>query len=81
MANDSYDSGIESALTSLPDHIVPPPRQSKRSRTKRVLYPCQIVYGSGPLTKVNTKTPEVGQSSSSASFVSSYTAKSHEHMV
>ena len=40
-----------------------------------------LCLGSGPLPKVDTKAPEVGQSSSSANFVSSCTAKSHEHMV
>ncbi len=81
MANDSNDGDIESAPTSVPDHIESPPRRSKRNRTEQVLYPGQIVYGSGPLSKVNAKAPEVGQSSRSANFVSSNTAKSHEHMV
>ncbi len=65
----------------MPDYIESPPRQSKRNRTEQVLYPGQIVYGSGPLPKVNAKATEVGQSSSSANFVSLHTAKSHEHMV
>ncbi len=81
LANDSNHSNIELALTSVPDHIESPPRRSKRNFTERVLYPCQMVYRSGPLPKVNTKVPEVSQSSSSANFVTSRTAKSHEHMV
>ena len=81
MSNDINDSDIESALTSAPDHIESPPRRSKRNCTKRVLYPCQIVYGPGPFLKVNSKAPEVGQSSSSANFISSHTAKSHVPIV
>ncbi len=81
MANDSNDSETESALISVPDHIESPPRRSKHNCSKRVLYPGQIVYGSGPLSKVNAKAPEVGQSSSSANLVSSRSAKSHENMV
>ena len=81
MANDSNDSNIESAFTSVPDYIEFLPRQPNRNRTERVLYPSQIVYGSEPLPKVNAKAPEVGESSSSANFVSSRRAKFHENMV
>ncbi len=65
----------------MPDHIQSPPRRSKRNRTKRVLYPWQIVYGPGPLPKVNSKAHEVGQSSSSANFMSSHTAEFHVSIV
>ncbi len=81
MVNDGNDSEVESAITSVLDHIESPPRRSKRNRTKEVLYPGQMVYGSGSLPKVNAKAPEVGKSGSSADFVSLCTAKSHEHMV
>ncbi len=60
IVNDSNDSDIVSALTSVPDYTESLPRRSKRNCTKRVLYPGQIVYGSGPLPKVNVKAPEVG---------------------
>ncbi len=81
MTNDSNDSDTEPALTSVPDNIESPPRRSKRNRTEQVLYSGQIVYGSRSLPKVNAKAPEVGQSSSSANFMNSSTAKSHKYRV
>ncbi len=81
MVNDVNDSDIESALTSVFDHIESSPRRSKSNCTKEFLYPGQMVYRSGSLPKVNAKALEVGKSSSSANFVSSRTAKSHENMV
>ncbi len=81
MANDNNNSDIESALTSVPDHIESPARQSKRNHIARILYPGQMVYRFGHLPKVNAKATEVGQSSSSANYVSSCTAKSHKHIV
>ncbi len=80
-ADDGNESDTESGLTSMPHYIEPPPRRSTRNRTEHVLYPGQIVYGSGSLPKINPKALEVGRSSSSANFVSSRTAKSHEDMV
>ena len=71
----------KSVLTLVPDHIDSLPRQSTRNCTKQVLYPGQIAYGFGPLPKVDTKAPEVGQLSSSANFVTSCTAKSHKYMI
>lgn len=40
-----------------------------------------MAYGSEPLPKISTKAHEADQSNSSANFISTYTAKSHKHMV
>lgn len=79
--NDGNDSNIESVFSLVPDHIEFLPRRSIRNYIKRVLYPSQIVYSSGPLPKIDTKALEVSQSSCSITFVSSHMAKPHEHMI
>ncbi len=86
LANDS-----DSALSSVPDNTdflndEPDPsastRRSQRNLAPRTLYPRQIVYGSGPISKAkNTQAKFRGSQKKSANFVSSYTAKSHEYMV
>ena len=70
-----------SVLTLVPDYIKSPLRRSNCTCTERNIYSEQIAYGSGSLLKISAKEPERDQSSSSKSFVSSRTAKSHKYMV
>ena len=72
------NSDSKSVLTSVPNYIESPLRQSTRTCTKNILYPRQMVYGSGSLSKISAKKPERNQSSSSKSFVSLYKAKSYK---
>ena len=73
----SSNSDSKSALTLMPDYTKFPPKRLTRTRTEHILYPGQMVYGSGYLSKISTKASEPDQSSSSKNFVSSCTAKSH----
>ena len=57
-------------------------RRSQRNSAPRILYPGQIAYGSGPLSKAaDSQAKFTGSQQKSANFVSSHIAKSHENMV
>ena len=60
----------------------PSTRRSLRNPAPRILYPGQIAYGIGSLSKAtDTQAKSTGSQKKSANFVSSHTAKFHEHMV
>ena len=55
---DDTHNDTESALTLVSDFIDSSPRRSTRNHTKQVLYPDQIAYDFGPISKAKTKVPE-----------------------
>ncbi len=86
---ENAENDSDSALSSVPDHMDfpndesgPSTRRSQRNPAPRILYPGQIAYGSEPLSKAaDSQAMATGSQQKSANFVSSHTAKSHEHMV
>ena len=81
--NAKYD--IDSALSSVPDHMnfhnnerSPSTRRLQHNSAARILYPGQIPYRSGLLSKAaDSQAMFTGSQQKLAYFVSSYTANSH----
>ena len=64
------------------DEPGPSTRRSQRNSAPCILYPGQIAYRSGLLPKAaDSQAKFTGSQQESVNFVSSHTAKSHEHMV
>ena len=86
---ENAENDNDSAFSSVPDRIdfpndepSPSTRHLQRNSVLCILYPGQIVYRSGPLTKAeDSQAKFTGSQQESSNFVSSYTAKSHEYMV
>ncbi len=73
----------DSALSSVPDSIDSPPRQSTQVPVPRKLFSGQIAYGSSPLPEADSQDKEglSGRDQKSANYVSTRAAKSYPYMV